>query len=72
MAVEPPMMRRFDTEDGPEWEVCYGGVCRRHRQPWQAQWLWIQAQSAYGLDAVRNQPVPAPSASHRGSQLARL
>lgn len=70
--AQPPSLQRIDTELGPEWEICYGGRCRRHRQPWQAQVFWLQAQSAYALETLRYQPERLPSTSQRRSQLVRL
>lgn len=42
-----PTIEFVKDENGGYWEVSYAGMCRRHRQDWQAWWLYELARAAY-------------------------
>jgi hypothetical protein len=42
-----PTIEFVKDENGGYWEVSYAGMVRRHRQDWQAWWLYEVARAAY-------------------------
>ena len=45
--VPAPTIERLETPEGVIWRITYAGMCREHRQEWQAWWLYELARAAY-------------------------
>lgn len=49
-----PTIVFVNDENGGYWEVSYAGMVRRHRQDWQAWWLYEVARTAYAVTPQAN------------------
>jgi hypothetical protein len=71
-AMSAPTLEFVNDENGGYWEVSYAGMVKRHRQDWQAWWLYELAQVAYGIRyAVTELPnccTPEPKGDHDPAQ----
>jgi hypothetical protein len=65
-AMSAPTLEFVNDENGGYWEVSYAGMVKRHRQDWQAWWLYELAQAAYcvtnAVTALPSCDKPAPAA----------
>lgn len=46
-----PTLQYIRDDHGGIWEVTYAGMVRRHRQDWQAWWLYQYACALYAVKA---------------------
>ena len=55
-------MRKVMHEGVEQWEVSYAGMCRYHRQDWQAQWAYsyFMRLNSCGLDPAHAPDDPCP------------
>ena len=64
-AMPAPTLEFVNDDCGGYWEITYAGVTKRHRQEWQAWWLYEMARAAYcvtnAATALPSSDKPAPA-----------
>lgn len=45
--MEPPRLEKIMTADGLVYRITYAGMCKEHKQDWQAEWHYRQACDMY-------------------------
>jgi|TARA_B100000035_G_scaffold6124_1_gene5367 hypothetical protein len=60
--MQKPTIRKVMHEGILQWEISYAGMCRYHRQDWQAQWQYsyFMRLKNCGLDPAHAPDDPCP------------